>query len=375
MKLSGAATAAGTDRYRKRFVDKIPQEHFRQAHGLWMSSIGIGTYLGNHDDATDRQYRDAIVRAVESGCNVIDSAINYRCQRSERSIGAALKELTRRGYGRDELIVATKGGFLPFDGAPPKDPRSYFEQTFVGTGLATAAEIVGGYHCMTPRYLSNQLDCSLRNLDLECVDVYYVHNPESQLGKVARQEFDSRLRQAFEALEQAVVAGKIRMYGTATWNGYRNSATANDYLSLSQTVALAAKAGSKDHHFKVIQLPLNLAMSEALSSVNQQVAGKESTPLAAAQILDLAVMCSASVLQGQLTRNLPEMIRETFQGLETDGQRALQFVRSTPGVTTALVGMKQLSHVEENLKTACTPPAPWEQYSKLFEGAQGTADR
>ena len=367
MKLSGSATPDGTDRYRKRFAQTIAQDHFRQTHGLWMSSIGIGTYLGNNDDATDNQYRQAVVRAVESGCNVIDTAINYRCQRSERAIGTALKELAARGYDRNEVIIATKGGFLPFDATPPKDPRSYFEQNFVGTGLATAAEIVGGYHCMTPRYLSHQLEASLRNLDVDCIDIYYVHNPESQLGKVTREIFDGRLCQAFEALEQAVASGKIRMYGTATWNGYRNPTEASDYFSLAQTVALAERAGGKDHHFKVIQLPLNLGMSEALSSVNQKADGKEATLLEAAQCFNLAVMCSASVLQGQLTRNLPDMIRDTFHGLETDGQRALQFVRSTPGVTTALVGMKQLSHVEENLKTACIPPAPWEQYSKLFQ--------
>ena len=370
MRMPGAATLEATDRYRKRFAE-IPLEHFRRTHGLWMSSIGIGTYLGNHDDATDRQYRDAIVRAVESGCNVIDSAINYRCQRSERAIAAALKQLADRGYGRDELVIATKGGFLPFDGAPPQDPKSYFEETFVATGLATAADIVGGYHCMTPRYLIHQLDSSLRNLDVECVDIYYVHNPESQLAKVARPEVESRLSQAFEALERAVAAGKVRMYGTATWNGYRNPPSANDYLSLSRTVELAEQAGGKDHHFKVIQLPLNLGMSEALSNANQPVGGREATPLEAAQVLNVAVMCSASVLQGQLTHNLPDVIRDTFQGLETDGQRALQFVRSTPGVTAALVGMKQLSHVDENLTTARVPPAPWEQYSKLFEGSPG----
>jgi aryl-alcohol dehydrogenase-like predicted oxidoreductase len=82
--------------------------------------------------------------------------------------------------------------------------------------------------------------------------------------------------------------------------------------------------------------------------------------------LGITVMCSASILQGQLTRNLPEVMTVAFQGLETDGQRALQFVRSTPGVTTALVGMKQAKHVEENLKTARVAPASWEQYSKLF---------
>jgi predicted aldo/keto reductase-like oxidoreductase len=78
-------------------------------------------------------------------------------------------------------------------------------------------------------------------------------------------------------------------------------------------------------------------------------------------------MCSASVLQGQLTRNLPPIIQETFTGLDSDGQRALQFVRSTPGVTTALVGMKQKAHVDENLRTAKIAPANWEQYSKLFQ--------
>ena len=159
------------------------------------------------------------------------------------------------------------------------------------------------------------------------------------------------------------------MYGTATWNAYRNPADAKDYLSLAQVVGLAEKAGGKNHHFKVIQLPLNLGMSEALSSTNQKLGGKDATLLEAAQALEVTVMSSASVLQGQLTRNLPELIRDTFEELETDGQRALQFVRSTPGVTTALVGMKQVAHVDENLQTARVAPASWEQYSKLFQAS------
>jgi aryl-alcohol dehydrogenase-like predicted oxidoreductase len=363
------ATPEGTERFRKRFAGIIAPEHFRALQGLWVSSIGVGTYLGNYDEATDAQYHQAVVGAVESGCNVIDTAINYRCQRSERSIGTALKELARKGYGRDELVIATKGGFLPFDNMPPSDPKNYIIKTFVESGVATAADIVGGYHCMTPRYLLNQLESSLSNLDLECVDIYYVHNPESQLGKISAEEFDARLVNAFQALEEAVARGKLRLYGTATWNAYRNPPEAKDYLSLAHVVSLAEKAGGKDHHFRIVQLPLNLGMTEALSNANQQVDGKSVTLLEAAQHLGVTVMCSASVLQGQLTRNLPDVIRDTFAGLETDGQRALQFVRSTPGVTTALVGMKQLNHVKENLKTARIPPAPWEQYSKLFQTA------
>ena len=372
MKIPGKASLAGTDRYRKRFAGKLPSEHFRQAQDLWLSSIGLGTYLGNYDDATDQQYHQAVVAAVGAGCNVFDSAINYRLQRSERSIGTALKAIGGQGFNRDEIVVATKGGFIPYDGTPPKEPRQYIENTFIKTGLAGAADIVSGCHCMTPNYLLNQIDCSLRNLDVETIDIYYLHNPETQLGKVTAGEFDSRLVRAFEALEGAAGAGKIQMYGMATWNCFRSAADAKDYLSLAHVVGLAEKAGGKNHRFKVIQLPLNLGMSEALSNANQPAHGHRHNVLEVAQDLGLTVMCSASILQGQLSGDLPPLIAATFTGLESNAQRALQFVRSTPGVTTALVGMKQQKHVEENLAAARVAPAPWEQYSKLFQ-AQSSA--
>lgn len=367
MSLAGWATEEGTASYRRRFDGTIPSEHYRQAHRLWLSSIGIGTYLGDHDEATDELYRQAVVRTVEMGGNVIDSAVNYRFQRSERAIAAALSELASKGIGRSEIIVSTKGGFIPFDGSPPRDIRNYFSETFVKPGIATASDVVAGCHCMSPSYLLDQLECSLKNLDLECIDIYYVHNPETQLAEISREAFDDRLLKAFETLEGAVSAGKIRMYGTATWNGYRNDPTAKDYLSLLHVVEIARKAGGKDHHFKVVQLPFNLGMAEALTKKNQEIQGETISTLEAAQTLGITVISSASILQGQLTRNLPPMIGETFPGLATDAQRSLQFVRSTPGVSVALVGMTQTQHVEENLKLAQTPPASWEQYVKLFQ--------
>ena len=364
MKLPGAASPDGTERYRQRFSAKLPESHFRQSQNLWLSSIGLGTYLGNYDDATDQEYHQAVVKAAGAGCNVIDSAINYRLQRSERSIGTALKELASRGYNRDEIVVASKAGFIPYDGTPPKDPRQYIDNTFIKTGLASAADIVSGCHCMTPKYLTHQIECSLRNLDVETIDIYYLHNPETQLGKVSAEEFDNRV---IKALESAVSAGKIQMYGMATWNCFRGAADAKDYLALVHVMDLAQTAGGKEHHFKVIQLPLNLGMNEALSNANQPAHGHRHNVLEVAQDFGLTVMCSASVLQGQLSHDLPPVIGETFTGLATDAQRALQFVRSTPGVTSALVGMKQAKHVEENLATARVAPASWEQYSKLFQ--------
>ena len=156
------------------------------------------------------------------------------------------------------------------------------------------------------------------------------------------------------------------MYGSATWNGYRNDPEAKDYLSLAGVVEIAKKAGGEKHRFKIIQLPFNLGMHEALTKKNQEVDGEKLSTLEAAQTLGITVMSSASILQGQLARNLPPIVSEVFDGLETDAQRSLQFVRSTPGVAVSLVGMKQISHVEENLTVAQVPPVSWERYAKLF---------
>src|SRR5437588_11828839 len=167
---NAGATLEGTTLFRDRFKDVAAEDHFRQAQNLWLSSVGIGTYLGEADIECDRRYTEAIVRAVELGVNVIDTAANYRFQRSERSVGAALKELIARGFARDEIVVCTKGGYLPFDGAPPRDVRQYIEETFVRPGIASFADIGGGAHCMTPRYLQDQWDRSRRVYVIDGVD-------------------------------------------------------------------------------------------------------------------------------------------------------------------------------------------------------------
>ena len=216
------ATPEGTRRYAQRMNSNVARGHFRERDGLLLSSIGLGTYLGHWDEHTDRNYHEAIKRAVELGCNVIDSAINYRFQRSERVIGGALKQLFDGGKAsRDEIIVATKGGFFPFEDEPPRDARGWIIENVIDKGLARPEEIAAGSHCMTPAYLEDQLTRSLTNLGLETIDIYYVHNPESQLEAVNRDEFDRRLRAAFEFLERAASDGRIGCYGTATWNGFR----------------------------------------------------------------------------------------------------------------------------------------------------------
>jgi aryl-alcohol dehydrogenase-like predicted oxidoreductase len=365
-RLHGVATPAATLRYAARFQGRAAAGHFRQATGeLVVSSIGLGTYLGEPDAATDSSYTEAVITAVEGGINFIDSAINYRFQRSERSIGRALGSLVAKGFSRAEIVLATKGGFLTPDSTMPDDPDAYFAREFIERGVFRQDEIVAGCHCLAPRYLADQLDRSLANLAVDSVDVYYLHNPETQLTEIPFEEFRRRITEAFRFLEQAVAAKKIGAYGLATWNSFREDPKAKDYLSLAWIEQLAREVAGPDHHFRFLQLPLNLAMPEALVRPNQVVAGKTMAIVQAARALGITLVTSAALLQGQLTRNLPAYIGRAL-GLASPAAQALQFARSVPGVTTALVGMSRVEHVRQNLELIGTEPAPRDQFLELF---------
>ncbi|MBV8053776.1 MAG: aldo/keto reductase [Deltaproteobacteria bacterium] len=335
-----------------------------------VSSVGIGTYLGDEDAATDAAYAEAIRAAVLGGINLVDTAVNYRCQRSERVIGRVIAELAGSGQvKREQIVIATKGGYIAFDGEMPADPRGWFEKNFLRPGIVKPNELVQGSHCMTPRYLEAMLEVSRSNLRLETIDIYYVHNPETQRSAVGHDEFLARIQTAFEFLESAAAAGKIVRYGIATWNGFRLKPNESGYLSLMELISAATDIAGAGHHFRVIQLPYNLAMTEALTLRNQALPGGDQVSLlAAADAMGVAVCASASLLQGQLTSRLPEVLQSAFPEMESDAQRSIQFVRSTPGIGVALVGMSSAAHVAHNLATLKHPPAP-EALMKLFTPA------
>jgi len=365
--LPGRATAQGTMRYAARFRGQSAAGHFREVPGgVFFSSIGIGTYLGEPDEATDLGYRKAVAAAVEGGIHVVDTAINYRFQRSERSIGAALRDLVAKGFTRDEIVLCTKAGFLTPDGEMPDDPAAYFASEYIDRGILRPEDVAAGCHSMAPRYLADQLDRSLRNLGVACVDVFYLHNPETQLTEIPQDEFHRRIAEAFAFLESAVAAGKIGAYGLATWNAFREDPASPGYLSLAGMEEIAREGAGPNHNFRFVQLPLNLAMPEALLRANQIVQRKTMAMVQAARALGITLITSAALLQGQLSRNLPAYVGEIL-GMKNDSASALQFARSVPAVTTALVGMSRPEHVRANLDMIAVEPAPRDQFLKMFE--------
>ncbi|MGA7846239.1 MAG: aldo/keto reductase [Thermoplasmata archaeon] len=359
-RLSGAATPAGTGRFVERAVQhhEIPATHFRAAPGgLHLSSMGLGTYIGPPDRFTDEAVEQATQLCLQSGrINVLDTAINYRYQRAERSVGRGLAWAIDHGpVQRDEVFVATKCGYLAPDGESKTPPDRWVETELVAKEVLDPADIVDDCHAMSVSYLRDQFERSRVNLSLETIDLLYLHNaPDAQLPVVGHDEFARRLVEAFRFLEELRSAGRLGAYGLATWDCLRAARGTAGYFSVEEAVTVARGVGGEHHGFRFIQFPFSLGMPEAAVQRNQTVRGEKVTLFDAAHRLGLGCFTSVPLLQGQLARVGP-----VSDGLSA-AQTAIQFARSAPGTIGPLVGQKEPVHLAENLKLAGR--APWEPH-------------
>jgi hypothetical protein len=150
MTIIGRANAEGTQRYMERQRKKCPPAHFREAGDLVASSIGLGTYIGESNEGTNSLVEEAVVDSVQRGVNLIDSAINYRYQHGERSVGKGVQRLVESGeISRDELVICTKGGILPH---PHPNRANWFCQHYVEPDKFSICmtDLVAERHCMHP---------------------------------------------------------------------------------------------------------------------------------------------------------------------------------------------------------------------------------
>ena len=366
--IDGFATEEGTRAFAERATkqNEIPNSHFRLFDGLTLTSLGIGTYLGDADIETDLLVAKAVEESVKSGAiNLIDTAINYRFQKAERSVGVAIKNVIEDGtIKRDQVFISTKNGYLTNDGDLGLDFWRYINEYLVKPGTLKHEDISSGMHCMALNYLRDQLQRSLRNLSLECVDLMFIHNAaESQIPDIGKEEFLSKLQDAFGFYEDMRKEGKIRYYGMATWTCFRVPQKDPTYLSLQEVIAIARRVGGENHGFRFIQLPFNLAMNEGFTLKNQLLNGEMYSTLEAAQNLGIGVFTSVPLMQGKLlnSRTLPKI-----EGIEKPSLKCLQIVRSAPGVIAPMVGQKDTGHVQENLQIARFPIMSHAEFSSFM---------
>ncbi|QIR77070.1 aldo/keto reductase [Sulfurospirillum diekertiae] len=367
------ATPEATYGFAKRFAHY--KDFYARHDGLIFSKLGFGTFKKEpyKEENYTFDYKDALKTAIHHGVNVIDTAINYRYQQSEREIGEVLEELFKNGdVKREELIICSKGGFVPLDFPFPENPYEWINEHIIQKGLATSSDIELDQHCMTPAFLNNSLERSLANLHVKCLDIYFLHNPETQLTKIGYNHFLKQLEEIFESFEAHVREGKIKAYGIAVWNAFTYEEGNSEYINLEEVYDVARKVGGASHHFKYIQLPFNIAKTNAYSVLNQKMSdGKYYTPLQVAHKLGLGVMSSSSLLQMHLFQKpfKPEVgyLLDSHMELQSDIQLALQFVRSTRGIVTSLFSSSKREHVSSNLEIATINATNTTKYNLLYK--------
>ena len=361
--ISGCASYEGT----KKFAENsgVNQDNFKNFKNLLLSNVGIGTYLGDPDTKTDELVTSAVKQSVLSGVNVIDTAINYRSQKAERSVGKALSELIMEGkITRDQIFLSSKNGYVTNDADVELGFWEYVKEEYSKKGVINEGDVTSGYHCMTTSYLSDQLDRSLKNLNVECIDLMYLHNAvEGQIKDISKERFLENLKSVFTLYEQKRKEGKIKFYGMATWECFRVAPDNPQYLSLESTVNMAKEVGGENHGFRFIQLPYNMNYDQALLAKNQLIGNEHVSILESAVRLGIGVFTSVPFMQGRLLQ--PGVMPE-FNDLKPS-LRALQFIRSTPGVLAPLVGQKSSNHVSENLEILKIPPLSEDAFVALVK--------
>ncbi|WP_239724365.1 aldo/keto reductase [Mammaliicoccus sp. A-M4] len=172
-----------------------------------VNPIGLGTNaVGGHNlypNLDEEQGKDVVRAAIENGVTLLDTAFIYGPGRSEELVGDVVKE-----YNREDVVIATKGAHY-FDGDETKLSND-------------------------PEFLKEQVENSLKRLQTDYIDLYYIHFPDEDTPK----------DKAVATLQELKEQGKIKAIGVSNF-------------SLEQL-----KEANKDGHVDVVQLEYNLLNRE-----------------------------------------------------------------------------------------------------------------
>ncbi len=360
----GSATPEGT----KKYAQDHPAIAYHSLGGLDLavSPVGFGCY---RVAAGSEEQREALTKALLSGVNMIDTSANYTDGQSEELVGLVLNELIGQGkIARDQVVVISKAGYLQGQNYLLSQERKSAGKEF--SDLVIYGE--GLEHCIHPDFLADQLERSLKRLNLERLDCYLLHNPEYYLTwakqhrvgrREARGEYLQRFRQAFLHLEQEVAAGRISYYGVSS-NTFVRPQSHYEFTCLQELWELAQEI-SPQHHFRVVQFPLNLMEPGGVLQKNQPC-GLSVLDYAREQKLGVLtnrtlnaikegklVRLSEQAYKGEANEEAKrykakvEKLAEDWSGTDNLSQLAIRVLRSTAGISTALVGMRRMNYVQD----------------------------
>ncbi|MBV2547018.1 aldo/keto reductase [Staphylococcus aureus] len=276
--------------------------------------IALGTNaVGGHNlypNLDEEQGKDVVRQAINHGINLLDTAYIYGPERSEELVGEVVKE-----YPREQIKIATKGS------------HEFDENQEV-------------HQNNQPEYLKQQVENSLKRLQTDYIDLYYIHFPDDNTPK----------DQAVAALQELKEQGKIKAIGVSNF-------------TLDQL-----KEANKDGYVDVVQLEYNLLHRENEAvlqyCVDHQITFIPYFPLA------------SGILAGKYDENTkfsghrttrrdfkPGVFEENVRRVKALESIAaahqtsianivLAFYLTRPAIDVIIPGAKRAEQVIENIKTA-----------------------
>lgn len=362
------ATPEATFRYRGQFTHEFERAYFRRAEDVTVSSIGLGTRPGAPTTAIDQSYESVVQRALESGCNLIDTPLAERHQRSQRAVGRALGATD---VSREAVFLMTSVGTVPFDGVQPEDLEDHVRRVYVEPGLLEWDDLVHGSHALAPPFIEDQIDRSLANLGVEHLDACFLETPEVQLDERPRDAVYEALESAFEVLERRCMAGDVGGYGVSTWAGFRVPPAHERHLAFPEVVSrardAAATVGGTTTHLSYIQLPFNVTMADAFTVAAHDGPDGMQSALWFAADAGLDVFTTAPLAGGRLAEpgTIPDAVADRLEG-ETPAQKAINFARSAPGVVASVVGCRSEEHIVEDIDAGRYAPLGADAFDATF---------
>lgn len=336
--IKGFADLKGTEAY---FMNKEKLNSWIVTNDRFSySQLGLGTYIGDFSDEHSKLFREAITFALLNGINFIDTAINYRGMRSERDIGFVLTKLIEEGIiNRNQVVVSTKAGIIPGDGEIMLRPVDYLQEKLIDTGILNATDVYIEDTLrltMNPKFYEYALDISRRHLNLETIDIYYLHELELSMKHYGPEKFYLKLKDIFIAYENMVNEGKIKEYGMATWEAFQLGPDEDKHISLEKVMEIVESV-TKNHHFRHLMLPVNLNRKECVENRSQSYKGNKLTIIECARKFGIDIHVSGPLGQGEASEknSIKEYIR---------------YLVDKSGCSSYFIGSKHIEHIKENME-------------------------
>ena len=316
-----------------RYQDKMPYQRCGRS-GLKLPQISLG-FWHNFGDVDDQKVAAQLMyKAFDEGITHFDFANNYGPPpgAAERNCGKILK----RDFAayRDELVIASKAGYLMWDGP-------YGEWG-------------------SRKYMLSSLDQSLKRLQLDYVDIFYHHRPDP----------DTPLEESMGALATAVQQGKALYVGISNYPAAK----------AAEAVAILKQMGVPCLIHQARYSLLDRWIEDGLTDVldEQGVGCITFSPLAQGMLTDrylegIPSDSRAGKEHGYLqTLQVEQQIEKVRQLKVIADQRgeslaamALAWTLHNPTVTSTLIGASRVAQLEQNLQALKSAPFSAEEIAQI----------